>query len=705
MRKLYLFLLLSLFSTASFAIKARQGVTKIITVSGGVNVQATLQGDEYSHYWLGTDGTKYIFNSVENAYKPIDEATLSNNLRAKLAQRYAARKSAKGLRKAPNNAPIMGKKKGLIILVQFKDMAFKPANNPILYDKIVNQRGFTSSEGFVGSVKDYFLDQSQGQFEIDFDVVGPVTMANNYSYFGGNDTFGNDLRPGEMVAKACQGVDANVNFADYDWNGDGEVDMVYVLYAGQGEANSKNPSTIWPHEWGLAYNDYGKILLADGVYINTYACSNELGGTGSIDGIGTICHEFSHCLGLPDMYDVNYSGNFGMDCWDLMDYGSYNADGFIPAGFTAYERMFCGWQTPIELNTDQSVMSMEALNKGGDAYIIYNEGNRDEYYLLENRQKTGWDAALYGAGLLISHVDYDENIWNYNVVNANATVSKDGINNNHQRLTIFHADNREGVETLADLAGDVYPYMGNDSLTSNSVPVAFTYNANTDGAKMMNKGITGITRNGDGTVSFNFKATSPATVNDTLFYESFDKCNGTGGNDNRWNGSIATGLFLPDNIGWVAGSITGGYGAKQCARFGSGSANGNVTTPDIIINGNVTLSFKAAPWVSTSDGTTLLVYLNGETLLGRYTLTQGQWTNIKIPIVDAGMCYLTFVPDKRFFLDEVIITSDKTSNGIKTVEHSPVSNRIYTADGKFVGTNITTLPKGIYVIDGKKVVK
>lgn len=146
-----------------------------------------------------------------------------------------------------------------------------------------------------------------------------------------------------MVAEACLAADSEVNFADYDWDGDGEVDQVFVLYAGLGEAAGGDDDTVWPHMWNLSSSDYRKSLTLDNVKVDTYACSSEMtkdydtfGYPDIVSGIGTFCHEFSHCLGYPDMYDMNYK-NFGMATWDLMDYGNYNGKGFIPSGYTAYE--------------------------------------------------------------------------------------------------------------------------------------------------------------------------------------------------------------------------------------------------------------------------------------------------------------------------------------------------------------------------------
>ena len=223
-----------------------------------------------------------------------------------------------------------------------------------------------------------------------------------------------------MVIEACKKADSSVNFADYDWDGDGYVDQVYVVYAGKGEADGGASTTIWPHEWSLSsasyYGDGSGTLTLDGVKIDTYACGGELNGsTGTIAGIGTMCHEFSHCLGYPDFYDTDYSGGQGMGEWDLMDSGSYNGKwngghsdwpemnaGYEPAGYTAFERWCAGWIEPIVLSDPQKITNMKPMGgtqeggivDHGDAYVIYMPGSKKtiegEYYMLENRQQAGW---------------------------------------------------------------------------------------------------------------------------------------------------------------------------------------------------------------------------------------------------------------------------------------------------------------------------
>ena len=234
---------------------------------------------------------------------------------------------------------IIGKRKGLVILVDFQDVKMQSAHDNAEWNDFFNKSGYNTL-GNSGSVHDYFYSQSYGQFDLSFDVVGPVTVSKNMADYGGNDDSGNDKDPGGMVYEACRLVADKVNFADYDWDGDGEVDQVFVIYAGYGEASRPAllPNTIWPHEWTLKAAGYS--LTLNKVKINTYGCTAELNdyGSNNMAGIGTACHEFSHCLGLPDIYDTSGGDCFGMDLWDVMDYGSYAGNGYCPVGYNTYQR-------------------------------------------------------------------------------------------------------------------------------------------------------------------------------------------------------------------------------------------------------------------------------------------------------------------------------------------------------------------------------
>ena len=703
MKKLFFTLSMALMSTLVFAVPAKRGLWKTVKMADGTEVRVELRGDEFCSYWQAADGRKLVQNNSTGFYEIADMEAM----KAKADQlRLSARRSKSNdiqTRGAlgGDHQPYVGTKKSLIILVQFADTKFWEDHTPALYQRIANEEGFNEM-GFSGSVKDYFKDQSYGQFELDFDIAGPVTLPNNYSYYGGpiNGQNDNPTALGEMVISACEAIDNDIDFTNYDWDGDGEVDQVFILYAGHGEASWDDPNTIWPHEWNL-HSALGRTLTLDGVKIDTYACNCELGvktennkRVECIDGIGTICHEFSHCLGLADMYDTSYSGNYGMGDWDIMDQGSYNGDGYLPANYTSYERMYAGWIEPTELKENCEISSMKDLASSGEAYIIYNDNNKNEYYLLENRQLTGWDAGLPNSGLLILHVDFDANVWKQNLVNSTS----------RQRCTIFIADNNPDEND----AGDIYPYSYNNSLTNTSTPAATLNNMNTDGSKYMNKSIRNITRNGDGTVSFTFENENNSSNDYELpqsyiFYESFDGCNGKGGNDGNFSASTS-GTVVYDNDGWSATSSRSAY---QCAQYGSSMIAGNVTTPEITIDGTCTLQFKAAPYANEANN----IYIEikegtGSLSKNSFVLKSNTWSAFKSEITANGPVKIRFyVSSGRFYLDKVCVSSSTSGINSTVTDNEVKDNRIYSIDGRYVGKDFNSLKKGIYIINGKKIIK
>lgn len=464
---------------SAMAVPAKPGVWRTILLADGTQVKVQLVGDEFMHYYQSAEGTRYQYDYASGTYKIYSEANFSDARRKAVARRAKANNRRIMRRKVNETSIFQGKKKGLIILAQFTDSKFNSGHDRALYDKIANAENYTAN-GFKGSVKDYFKAQSAGQFELDFDVVGICQLKNACSYYGGNASNGDDLRAGEMVAEACQwAATQGVDFSQYDWDGDGEVDQVFVLYAGMGEADGGAKSTIWPHMFALSYSDYGKSLSFNGVTVDTYACSAELNGENALDGIGTFCHEFSHCMGFPDLYDTGYSGWFGMGDYDLMCAGNYNNDGKCPAGYSAYEKHECGWitfQDVTLIEEDLHVAGLKAISEGGGAYVLKNKAHEDEYYIVENRQNTGWDAYLPSEGVMITHVDYDAYIWWNNMPNTKGNYYDENENvyyNDHQRLTIFRAG-----KSTSDygVTSDLYPYNTNSSTAGDITTPAFSVN-------------------------------------------------------------------------------------------------------------------------------------------------------------------------------------------------------------------------------------
>ena len=719
MKKALITLSLMMLTAVAMAVPARKNVTRTIRLADGTELKAQLVGDEHGHYWLGSDGQAYAEDGSN--FRQIDGEAVMKRARERRNALNTSRVKRLPSNNARRAAAYSGTKKGIIILVNFSDKKFASGHEAKLYNRIANEEGL-SMEPFYGSMRDYFKDQSQGQFVLDFDVVGPVTVSKKQSYYGKNDSEGNDMYAGEMVCEAVK-LAANLtdNWAQYDWDGDGYVDQVYVVYAGNGEADGGGSNTIWPHAYMLSeaklYGDGTGAVSVGGKKVDTYACGPELDAYyEDISGIGVMCHEFSHCLGYPDFYDTDYSGGKGMYCWDLMDQGSYNAGGYQPAGYTSYERWVAGWMEPIKLEDENvSVSNMKGLQKGGESYIIYNKRNRNEYYLLENREQTAWDAALPGSGLLIIHVDYSASAWENNTPNDDPS---------HQRMTWVTADNRlqteiyDGQEyyTDAGLKTDPYPYGSNNKFNKDSKPAASLFSNNSNGTKYLDSSVEHIKRNNDGTISFDFVAQytsgssqgggeDPVTpdVENTFFYESFNNCAGKGGNDDDWSSSVASSSFLPDNSGWI---YTAGYGGYQCARFGSSKKSGMVSTPTFDITGDTQLSFNAAAW--GNDGTTLTIEVLGDAIISPSTfeMKSSEWTSFKANLSGSGSIRLTFTPSKRFFLDEVLVAPAEQSTGIATFSaHSTATGRIYTLDGRYLGTDLRQLQRGLYIINGRKVVR
>lgn len=324
----------------------------------------------------------------------------------------------------------VGSKRGLIILMEFPNLKFinKNKNGKTfdvhdMWNDLANKENLKAVNGVLvnGSIRDYFVAQSYGKFAIDFDVKGPYTAKNKYAYYGRNVDYGGvsfDDRPYELIIEACKAADPEVDFKDYDWDEDGEVDQVYVVYAGHGEATYDDPELIWPHE-SIISGHTGAPLTLQGMTIDTYACGNELDSSDRIFGIGTICHEFSHCLGLPDVYDIEYSGETETPGqFDLMDAGNYNGDGWYPAGYSAFERMFCGWLEPRRVGSVADVGELQPLHLHPDAAIIEQFEGSTNYYLVENRVKESWDKFLPSHGLIAWHINYDLEVWKKNRVNV-----------------------------------------------------------------------------------------------------------------------------------------------------------------------------------------------------------------------------------------------------------------------------------------------
>jgi len=518
----------------SDAVPAKR-VLQQLKQSDGTTVTIMPIGDEWRHGFATTDGlTVNLVNG--NAYYCV-AGKQSDVLAHDLADRSQAEQDFINANKqqmrldaqtsdaprrvkaaAPMKAtqvPTSGTPKVPILLVEYKDKAMSN-------DSAAFVKHYTSGDK---SVYQYFYDQSNGLYKPEFDVWGIYTLSGNRELYGGNVN-GQDQGVGTMVGEAVDmAAKAGVDFSQYDNDGDGYCDVVIVVYAGVGEAQASNtvPESVWPCQWSLSsakyYSDGKGVRTYNNTKVDKFAVFNEVRGSRdsgtTLDGIGTFCHEFSHCLGLPDFYETTYDyGYYGMGNWSLMNSGCYNDEGDTPVGYSAYEKNFMGWIDLINPvpNTQYTLAAMNSGTAANDQAIkIVSDLNADEYFILENRKQQGWDEFIPDEGLLIHHYTYIASRWQANTVNNEAI----------QLATLMPADNSlsESNENL-----DCWPYtsgrLKNTAFTNTSKP-ASTLNLNADGtlasstggAGSLGKPVTEIVLNDDGTVTFWYDKGNTTAVN------------------------------------------------------------------------------------------------------------------------------------------------------------------------------------------------
>lgn len=428
---------------------------------------------------------------------------------------------ATGAHRAPHRvgsqqtAPLkaMGIKKVPVVLVAFADKAFSAADGTptgvnsyyrLFCNGTMDGQLYTG-HGSHGSVRDYFVEQSDSAFLPEFSVIGPVTLNMGYASYGANSGNSKDINFGafrsEAITLAQEAYDGQ--WSDFDNDGNGSVDMIFFVYAGLGENSGGDADCIWPKEGtrattinGTRYDSYGCTCEA------RPATRDENGNVTATmtDGVGVFIHELSHALGLPDFYDTK-SVAFGMDQWSVMDYGQYGNNGYNPGNYTAYERDFMGWR-PLQTLTEPCILTIRCFAEGGYGYKVVNEANPNEYYILENRQARGWDdkVCTLGHGLQVTHVDFINDRWKGNSVNTDPA---------HQLMTIIAANNdyrgSNAAQTSSQwrtcLGGNLYPGSEcNYNLTDESTPASVVFTGG-----LMHQPIRNITENEDGTITLCFR--------------------------------------------------------------------------------------------------------------------------------------------------------------------------------------------------------
>lgn len=414
MKKILITAFVLLSSLSLYAVPARPG-SFTYTQPDGTVLTLRKVGDEWGHYTIDASG-RVVERGQDGFYREVDPATQSLRRLNAQRRREAARRS-RSARSADHTA--IGQKRFLVILVEFSDLSFTVADPQTAFSNLMNQQGY-SVNGAIGSARDFYYQNSHGIFEPIFDVYGPVPLTRTYSYYGANDSSGNDVRPEQAVIDACKALDDRVDFSKYDLDDDGYVDMVFMYYAGYGEADyDGDEDIIWPHQWEIE-GGTGKTVELDGVKLNSYACTNERIGSGSnqgqMCGIGTACHEFGHAMGLPDFYDTDYSTGgqcAAMYFFSIMDSGSYNEDGRIPPFFTTEERMILGWidQDSLHPFTSSGPVTLTSVDNN---FAYYSPTDKDgEYFVYEFRGSNLWDAGLPAHGMTVTHVDKSDRTITY----------------------------------------------------------------------------------------------------------------------------------------------------------------------------------------------------------------------------------------------------------------------------------------------------
>lgn len=651
-------------SAAAYAVPAKPGLKKTVTGPEGAEIEATVIGDENFRYLVAPDGRPLLLQADGSYAYSTQEAVAARAKARKSARRGAASRAASDHN--VSQVPHTGSPRVPIILVDYTDKKFLDGDNA----NATFRKFFSEGEK---SAYQYFADQSNGRFTPRFDVYGPYHLSNNRKYYGGNSG-DNDLRPGTMVAEACIGLDSEIDFSLYDNNGDGECDVVIVLYAGVGEASSDVAESIWPHQWDLGSSDYGRDPRLDGVTVSKYAVFNEVHGDyqSQIDGIGTFCHEFSHCLGLPDFYDTQYGGHFGMGPWSLMDYGSYNDETYTPIGYSAYEKWFMGWIDDIPEPTPGTTVTMPVFNQKNAAtdvaYRLVNPANENEYYVLENRARQGWDSAIEAEGLMIYHVTYDAYRWYVNEVNDYSP----------ECMAIVAADNQR---TDNSVAGDLFPYRTVDAFTATSRPAA-TLNS---GAKTLDKPVTDIRRGADGVVTFRYIADALPPLDAPDFGENLptadDLLAGTDGFTAKWPAvaagfdvtytldirphsfSTATLVLDEDCTDGETSWTTDGYVAADgnVVRLGSSNREGSMTSPNFTVASGEGVTVFASAAYYKNDGSSMLIEIlnsGGSTVATETVALDSDYAEfaVKFPQVADGtykVCLRTTAKKKRVMLEWV----------------------------------------------------
>lgn len=682
MKKLILSAMVALVAISANAVPAKRGPFRALGADGS-EILIQRVGDERGSWFLDMDGNLLRRSGDVFEYARLEaDGSLSKSptpikfsrslLPAEEEQTASAiRRTAPALGLFPGSSfPAEGQQKALVVLVEFQDTKFKLESKAKQYfSDLLNKDGFNEYNG-TGCAAEYFREMSSGKFDCQFDVYGPITLKNNYKYYGGSD----DRYAYKMAIEACDALDPEVDFSEYDRDNDGQIDNIFIFFAGEGEASAfpENSNLVWPHAWNVTAAESTRHRY-DGKLLDSYGCTNEWisvyeknrAGSYTLvdqypDGVGTFVHEFSHILGLPDLYltdesELSYSesGYFTPGEWSVLDYGPYNNNGRTPPAYSAFERNALGWITTEELTPDTENPSLTAIEESNHAYSICNPLESGEFYLLECRKRSGWDKYIPGDGMLVWHIDYNNNRWIQNSVNNKGS---------HQYVDLIEAD---GVtEKQYRDAGDCFP--GTKKVTTLTTK---WWDKTSTGIKLSD-----IALNSDKTVTFSVNGSGSANGDQTA----------------EWM-TVANVIDSPMNTeeatvrGYIVGYVKAGTFSEKGVEFAAGAVNTNLILADAAEERNLD-SCIPIQLVKSSDARADLNLKDHPENLGKKVEVYGTLeTYMQVPALKNVKTY-------RFI-------SEQDNTSIEEITEVSAS-KIYDLQGRVI-----TAPRHgqIYIINGKKI--
>ena len=673
----------------------------IVPQPDGATLTISLHGDEFSHFVTTADGYTVVQDSNgvykyarlddgklcatdivahDMAMRSIDEQKFLSSVQRYIAPEPTAAQSAMRADRASAKFDAPGRGvydykqfRGLVILVEYNDRTFSIDNPQELFGGLINTKDYTGytangkTVSCTGSVRDYFYDNSTGAFDPQFDVVGPVTIDYSMYYASGTEN------ARTLVKAACEAADETVDFSKYDSDGDGTVDMFYLIFAGPGSNFTNNDSRlIWPHAWSLTGTTF------DGVSLSRYACSVEIYGLSSskkLDGIGTICHEFSHVLGLKDEYDTDYASSGGTSAhpgkWSLMASGSYLNESKTPAGYSLLERFQSGFTTPEVISATGSY-TLKDIDTSNHGYMI-GTAQDNEYFLLENRRngkESKWNKYVPGHGMLVFRVDStDVKSWTNNKLN---------INPEHNYYELLRATPKVEDSVTSDSGGDPFPGTGGvTSLSSQTSPSLQSW------TKLPPEfAIDNIVENSNGDITFNI-------VNDPIdiLREGWESVTTSGSNDSGVQGSFCTWTFTkaqvasPSNSSYCTGkhavSMVRGSIVESSVISGKTSQLSfratNAGTLSAVINVLYHDSYNDAWTALVSDSSTAITVAKGTTVEQTIEIPEDIAHNLCFQIKELSGSTIS-----KVWLDDImLIRQDDTTTGIAS---TTIDNADATAD-------------------------